>query len=48
MYYLYEEINSKQADELKEYFYAQCLILLEDKKERFLQEKKIVFLTGEQ
>ncbi len=39
-----EEINSKQADELKEYFYAQCLILLEDKKARFPEPVYFEFL----
>ena len=39
-----EEINSKQAEELKEYFYAQCLLLLEDKKDRFPEPIYFEFL----
>ena len=39
-----EEINSKNEEELKEYFYAQCLILLEDKKERFPEPVYFEFL----
>ena len=39
-----EEINSLGEEELKEYLYARCLILLEDKKEKFPEPVYFEFL----